>query len=597
MRSFYQGLLRWGPVSHLILILGREEVAKLYGSPIYVVTRVLLVPLDSQLGARNAIDAARKSSEKGAGKSLSPEVEHEASDSEHGDVDETSDRSEQLSPSSQEEENLGDHRANKDKRKSSIAQDVIERRGQYGRFVERWFSRKGWQGIPESRINEAVHVGLTPQYRQNSETLSISTSSRSGNLLPKLLHTVRMLLESRSFFFSYDIDISARIGHREKTSSKIPFHRSFDPDFFWNRHLLSPLIDSGQSGFVLPLIQGFVGQRAFDSSKKINDPSSFAVSATAGDTGFTEITEPIDVHDKPSTYLVTLISRRSIKRPGLRYLRRGIDEDGHCANTVETEQILSCTAPARQYSFTQIRASIPLFFSQSPYALKPIPVLQHSEEANLKACRRHFSDLKSRYGNVQATLLVDKAGGEAEIGQRYEASIERLNASTDLVGQNIGFEWFDFHAQCRGMKFENVSFLMSTLGAKLDDFGETLVAGGNVQRGQTGVLRTNCMDCLDRTNVGNFVDVVGVSTLTNSLDIVQAACGQRALMKQLSEEGVKIDLLTDVTTQWFNTLWADNGDQLSRQYAGTAGETLSQACLEIIIYANPTSALKGDYVR
>ena len=51
-------------------------------------------------------------------------------------------------------------------------------------------------------------------------------------------------------------------------------------------------------------------------------------------------------------------------------------------------------------------------------------------------------------------------------------------------------------------------------------------------------------------------------------------------MKQLAEEGVKIDLLTDVTTQWFNTLWADNGDQLSRQYAGTAGETLPEACLE-----------------
>ena len=47
---------------------------------------------------------------------------------------------------------------------------------------------------------------------------------------------------------------------------------------------------------------------------------------------------------------------------------------------------------------------------------------------------------------------------------------------------------------------------------------------------------------------------------------------------QLSELGLNIDLKADPKTQWFNTLWADNGDAISRQYAGTA-------------------ALKGDFTR
>jgi hypothetical protein len=68
------------------------------------------------------------------------------------------------------------------------------------------------------------------------------------------------------------------------------------------------------------------------------------------------------------------------------------------------------------------------------------------------------------------------------------------------------------------------------------------------------------MDCLDRTNV------------------VQSAVAGWALSAQLAELNLTIDLQKDISTQWFNVLWADNGDAISRQYAGT-------------------SALKGDFTR
>ena len=203
---------------------------------------------------------------------------------------------------------------------------------------------------------------------------------------------------------------------------------------------------------------------------------------------------------------------------------------------------------------------MPLFFSQSPYSFKPVPVLQHSPETNQRAFRRHFTNITSRYGNVQIALLVDKKGGESEIGRRYEENTMKLNAEDGIAGRKLGFEWFDFHAVCRGMKFENVSLLMDTLDPSLKEFGETVELDSVIQKRQSGILRTNCMDCLDRTNV------------------VQSATAQRTLEKQLKEEGIEADLLTDTTTQWFNTLWADNGDAISRQYANTA-------------------ALKGDFTR
>lgn len=261
-------------------------------------------------------------------------------------------------------------------------------------------------------------------------------------------------------------------------------------------------------------------------------------------------------------FLITLISRRFITRPGLRYLRRGIDDEGYTANCVETEQLLSkhSWAPEKVHSFTQIRGSIPLFFSQSPYSLKPVPMLQHSYEMNHTAFRRHFKGLAARYGALQVASLVDKTGGEAEIGEQYEMHMKQLNDESGIGVAKVGFESFDFHEKCKGFHYANISVLMELLHGTMDSFGATIEVDGVIQTKQSGILRTNCMDCLDRTNVA------------------QSACAQIALQKQLREEGIEVDLQNDPSTEWFNVLWADNGDAISKQYSSTA-------------------ALKGDYTR
>ena len=50
--------------------------------------------------------------------------------------------------------------------------------------------------------------------------------------------------------------------------------------------------------------------------------------------------------------MIMLISRRSRFRAGTRYKRRGVDDDGHVANYVETEQIV--TLLHHQVSFVQV---------------------------------------------------------------------------------------------------------------------------------------------------------------------------------------------------------------------------------------------------
>lgn len=318
------------------------------------------------------------------------------------------------------------------------------------------------------------------------------------------------------------------------------------------------------------MIQGFVGQRAFTIAPAADDNAADYIVDSKQDTAEvlemqeTAKSQSQSTHEnKPKDFLLTLISRRSIKRAGLRYLRRGVDDEGNVANSVETEQILSPStwdSKDKIFSFMQIRGSIPLFFSQSPYAFKPIPIQYGSETTNQMAFKKHFANILSRYGDVYCTSLVDKHANELKIGEAYEQHASQLNTQGGVDGKKINFEWFDFHGVCKGMKFENVSILMNTIGPFMDEHKWTTQQDNQIVQSQTGVLRVNCMDCLDRTNV------------------TQSASAGEILGKQLQELGLSINLKTDPKTAWFNTLWADNGDAISRQYAGTA-------------------ALKGDFTR
>ena len=115
-----------------------------------------------------------------------------------------------------------------------------------------------------------------------------------------------------------------------------PSKNNLDPLYYWNQKLISSFVEAGQDSFALPLIQGFVGQRTFTVEKtNSKDPSSACVVPAEDDPAQTEGVSHAIAHakealteqaDESQSFLLTVISRRSIKRAGLRYLRRGIDD-------------------------------------------------------------------------------------------------------------------------------------------------------------------------------------------------------------------------------------------------------------------------------
>ena len=570
---------------YLISITQRNQVAQIRGKPVYSIKDVTLIPLSSQSDAEEAIVAAARA--------LKQEKKTETDTSEESDGDEDDADTASVTDDGAPDEAAKAFDAPESstlKKSTTFVKDVVQDKGLYGRFANRWFSKSGWTASGRKRQGMSEEEKLTteqakeadkvlPEGESISETLEVPQSSepeeenRKGtqerpktksnieNLTPRILRSARLYFSSSSFFFSYDHDLSAAL--QNSTTSTLPLWKRFDPLLFWNRSLLAPFIDAGHTNYALPLLQGFVGQRAFSIAQteggdndQVIDPSDIPMQDMT--TPKKESTEPV-VKD----FFLTLISRRSVKRAGLRYLRRGIDEDGNVANYVETEQILSpqdWDQSKKTYSLVQLRGSIPLFFSQTPYSFKPIPVMFGSEPTVHTAFKKHFEKIASRYGDIQATSLVDKHGTETAIGQAYEDNMKWLNESGSINGKQIGFEWFYFHKECGGMRFENVSILLNTLESSLKSHGWAVRQNDQSLQKQTGVLRTNCMDCLDRTNV------------------TQSSVGGWALQQQLADEGLSINLQSDPKTFWFNNLWADNGDAISKQYAGTA-------------------ALKGDFTR
>lgn len=115
---------------------------------------------------------------------------------------------------------------------------------------------------------------------------------------------------------------------------------------------------------------------------------------------------------------------------------------------------------------------------------------------------------------------------------------------------------FDFHKECGQMKWHRLSLLLDLLKESIHEISYLRL---NKEREciseQCGAIRTNCMDCLDRTNV------------------VQGLIGRYVLEKQLFELGIfgkdeKIDQF-DEFEFLFKNIWADNGDMMANQYTGT----------------------------
>ncbi|ORX56736.1 hypothetical protein DM01DRAFT_1319763 [Hesseltinella vesiculosa] len=338
-------------------------------------------------------------------------------------------------------------------------------------------------------------------------------------------------LKSGVIYYSPSYDLTQSLQRQAKLDASQPLWKRSDERFFWNKFISSKLIDAAETdpefgAFVMPLLQGFV-----------------QVSVCR-------------VNNQP--FVLGLITRRSRHRPGTRYFSRGVDAHGHVSNYVETEQLALYDGPdaklplsgQRQMAYVQTRGSIPVYWAQL-INLKYTPRLWVGDsKKSAAAARLHFDEQITTYGDQYLINLVNTKGYELPMGQAYANVVKQLN------DPRLHYTHFDFHKECSKMRWHRIQLLV-------DDLKDALIAQGyyeydakqGVTKTQTSVVRTNCMDCLDRTNV------------------VQSTLAKWVLTSQLRELGVlgtnEVLDQHEAFMSIFRSAWADNADRVSSMYSGT----------------------------
>ena len=246
---------------------------------------------------------------------------------------------------------------------------------------------------------------------------------------------------------------------------------------------------------------------------------------------------------------------------------------GYVANDVETEQIVaeslttSFHAPgprlycSPQYtSYVQHRGSIPLYWSQDNTGVTPKPPI----ELNLidpfySAAALHFDDLFQRYGApifvVNLIKSKERQPRESKLLSEYTDAIKYLNQFLPDDKKILHKAWDMSRAsKVRGGdvigNLEQIAdSVLSTTGFFQNGDGWT-----SPMTAQNGVARTNCIDCLDRTNAAQFV------------------IGKKALAHQLHALGILEDTSLEYDTDavnLFTHMWHDHGDTIAVQYGGS----------------------------
>ena len=260
----------------------------------------------------------------------------------------------------------------------------------------------------------------------------------------------------------------------------------------------------------------------------------------------------------------SLISRRSTKRAGTRFFRRGCDSNGNVANFVETEQICEHGEHGIA-SFIQTRGSIPLFWKQVPDPLiyMPVPEIEMGSD-HTAAFAVHFREQIQYYGDQVVVNLINHTKTEGVLQRAYQSLCKESGFPS------INYEAFDFHKECSKFQWDNLKHLISRLRKTLDRFGyfymaidqpfnkdsnSKSTAMSNIIT-QVGVFRTNCMDCLDRTNV--------VQSMLANENLNRVLCQFGVLKSELDTTESYSDF-----QNLFRGIWADHANLLAIQYAGS----------------------------
>ncbi|WBW71764.1 inositol-polyphosphate 5-phosphatase [Schizosaccharomyces osmophilus] len=250
-----------------------------------------------------------------------------------------------------------------------------------------------------------------------------------------------------------------------------------------------------------------------------------------------------------SIFAMAIISKLSSYGSKQTYPPSGLDDDAFCSLFVETEFVVQ--ANKKLASFLQIRGTVPCFWEQEYSSwYGPNVSFTTSEKASQGPFNRHFVKLQRAYKKIYVLDLLDDGKVEGPLKEAFKHHLillpfpvvtKQFHYSLDTSKSNFEASFIRFvQDTLKDMSFHIQNFDSDTPSCV-----------------QNGVIRTNDIDCLGRTNLAQW---------------------------KISETILK-DLFSSVNTELSDGirelhghLWSNNGDVIAKLVTGVGsiGSSISR---------------------
>lgn len=239
----------------------------------------------------------------------------------------------------------------------------------------------------------------------------------------------------------------------------------YDPckDFCWNRRWRTIFVEMGLGFLCVVLLQGMV--------------------------------ETLNYGD----YRIDYIVRRSVLNPGTRYFARGLNKDDAPGNEVECQLVFSKN-DGKYWTHYWRRGSVP-FYWETVLSVGTAKNYVHSNFCS--GTLHYFWKLRKRFGDIQIFLVsLLHFSSKNPNAPENELYLQYQQTASELLKKGVEFVTFypfdlneKFQTEGENAIYDLLSYLSPL--ALLSDFTTN-------ETKQKGMIRVNCADSLDRTNLATF---------------------------------------------------------------------------------------------
>jgi len=280
----------------------------------------------------------------------------------------------------------------------------------------------------------------------------------------------------------------------------------YDYEYCWNQWLASPFEKAGLRNCCVVLLQGLGCSRLFSFEHP-------------------ETNEQVNVG-------LALISRKSIANPGTRYNARGLNKAAGAGNEIESEQIFwvspikgDGSIEDQWSSHIWRRGTVPVHWRHELTSSVTAPKIVIGSSP-YEGVDQFYHDAYMRYNGTPMSfvnlLRCDAESGETNLSEIFQQSLREaksLLSSKYSIQMELNMCNFDWHRIKKEMGLETtVKCLWDRLSPLIEkaDLSEGCLKLGRAgspikesqvepRRKQASVLRYNCADSLDRTNLCCFM--------------------------------------------------------------------------------------------